>query len=325
MNKISSTSRKEKFKTFCELNPLPIYVQDWYLDLVCGSDNWDVCVVERGANIAAVLPYYLKKNRLFRWIAMPQLSKLHGPYLSPRYQQPDYHHSIVDELIEQLPEVNFYQQGLSYGFKNWLPYLWKGFSQVTLYSYIFRELDCDKILVNMDADCRRRIKKSEGKFQLRTDLDAQTFYALLGKTFGRQNLPAPFTESFFLNYHKELSQHVAGRILSIHNMEGEVQCAAFIVWDSSSVYYLLEASDPELQDRNAGIYMKWRTIKYTKEILNISRFDFEGSISKRIEKIYREFGAEAEPYFVIKKYYSKKFLFLKFIQNYKQYGKLVQW
>jgi hypothetical protein len=91
-----------------------------------------------------------------------------------------------------------------------------------------------------------------------------------------------------------------------------------------SAYYLLEASEVEV-NRNAGRYLKWLTIKYTHDQLGLKKFDFEGSISRRIERTYREFGAVAQPYFVIKKYHSKFFLGLKFIQNYRQYGKLAQW
>lgn len=302
-----------------------MYIQDWYLDLVCGKDNWNVCIVEKGAEIAGVLPYYIKKNRWFTWVAMPPLSKMHGPYISEQYRNGKHHHQVVDELIDKLPKVDYYQQALNYDFENWLPYLWKGYSQVTLYSYVFKNIDSNRILAEMDSDCRRRIKKAEEQLELKYDLQMNEFYTLFTKTFERQNLKPPFSQAFLIAYYNELRKRKAGNLIAVTDKQGVVHSAALIICDKQAAYYLLEATDPDAPDRNAAIYMKWKALLFTKEVLQLNRFDFEGSISRRIEKIYREFGAEAEPYFVIKKYHSRMFLGLKFVQNYRQYGKLVQW
>jgi lipid II:glycine glycyltransferase (peptidoglycan interpeptide bridge formation enzyme) len=256
---------------------------------------------------------------------MPPLSKLHGPYITDKFNNARHHHSIVDELIDQLPKVDFYQQGFNYDFHNWLPFLWRGYSQVTLYSYIFRKLNLEKILSGIEPDCRRRIRKAESDLQIRTDLSFNIFYDLLSKTFKRQKLNAPFKQEFLENYYKKLNNHSCCQLFFVTDKDEKVHSAALVIWDSTTAYYLLEGTDPGSSDKNAAIYLKWMVIKYVKETLGLNRFDFEGSISRRIEKIYREFGAEAAPYFVIKKYNSKSFLGLKFIQNYRQYGKLVQW
>lgn len=323
---LNPSRKKQKYKKFLELHDdAPVYIQDWYLDLVCGEDNWEVCIVEKGSEVAAVLPYYLRRNRLFRWIAMPPLSKMHGPYLSGKYKTARHHHTMVEELLEQLPKVDYYQQGLSYGFVNWLPYLWQGYSQVTLYSYVFEKLDPPAVLTAMEPDCRRRIKNAERSLNITHDLPFDRFFDLLKKTFQRQNLPAPFEEQFLAKYYREMKDRGVCSIISVVDLQGVVYSSALLIWDKSTAYYLLEASDPASANKNAGIFLKWKAIEFARYSLGLENFDFEGSISRRIEKIYREFGAQAKPYYVIKKYHSKMFLLFKFIQNVRQYGRLVQW
>ncbi|MBS1604115.1 MAG: GNAT family N-acetyltransferase [Bacteroidetes bacterium] len=322
----ANIDKKEEYRKYLSANDsLPIYLQDWYLDLVCGKDNWNVVLAYKNNEVVAFLPYYLKKNRFFSWIAMPPLSKLHGPYIKEGFNSMRHHHALIDELLDQLPDIAFYQQACGYDFRNWLPYLWRGYVQVTLYSYVFNDLNLENILAGMESDYRRRIKKAERELMVRHDLPYKLFYETLIKTYERQKLPVPFDPVFLEKYYQDLKARSLAELFFVLDQENNVQSVAMLIWDKHCSYYLLEGTDPFAKDKNAGTYIKWLAIKYTKEILGLNRFDFEGSISRRIEKIYREFGASAEPYYVIKKYNSRLFLFLKFIQNYRQYGKLAQW
>jgi len=319
-------TKKEKYQVFLKQNPLlPIYIQDWYLDLVCSEENWDVAIVERGGHIIAALPYCIKRNRMFTWIGMPPLSKLHGPHIIAEYDNNRHRHGIVDELIEQLPKIAFYQQSMDYDFTNWLPFLWRGYSQVTLYSYVFPEINLENIFAGIKPDVRRKIKLNLGSLQLVTGLGFNSFYRVFEKTYKRQGLNVPVDFNFLEKYYNELKRQSAAELLFIIDDQKVVHTATLLIWDKKSAYYILEGTDPDAQNKYSGAVMKWYAIRYTKEILKLDRFDFEGSISKRIERTYREFGAIAMPYYVIKKYNSKTFLGLKFVQNLRQYGKLVQW
>ena len=40
------SSNKEKYKELCKANDVPLFSQYYWLDAVCGSNNWDVIVVE---------------------------------------------------------------------------------------------------------------------------------------------------------------------------------------------------------------------------------------------------------------------------------------
>ena len=63
---------KEKYRTFCLKNKsVPIFHKDWWLDAVCGVDNWDVILAENKNNeIIAVLPFCIQK-KIFKYIKQP--------------------------------------------------------------------------------------------------------------------------------------------------------------------------------------------------------------------------------------------------------------
>jgi len=74
-------SNKQIYRDFCKTEPtIPIFSKDWWLDAVCGKDNWDVAVVEKGGQIIASMPYYIVKRRGMRTIAMPKLTQTMGQW-----------------------------------------------------------------------------------------------------------------------------------------------------------------------------------------------------------------------------------------------------
>lgn len=59
---------------------------------------------------------------------------------------------------------------------------------------------------------------------------------------------------------------------------------------------------PEYQKLDTYNALIWEAIKFTSE--KGLKYDFEGSVIKRISKSYREFGGEPKPYFRIRKVFN---------------------
>ena len=75
-------NNKERYRQFCkEEANIPIFSKDWWLDAVCGRDNWDVALVEKNRQITASMPYCIKKIFIFHIITMPHLTQIMGPWL----------------------------------------------------------------------------------------------------------------------------------------------------------------------------------------------------------------------------------------------------
>ena len=65
-------TNKERYEKFCESTYVPIYSKPWWMDAVCGADNWDVWLYESGGNILAAMPYYMEQRGAYRYITKPR-------------------------------------------------------------------------------------------------------------------------------------------------------------------------------------------------------------------------------------------------------------
>lgn len=92
----------------------------------------------------------------------------------------------------------------------------------------------------------------------------------------------------------------------------------FLVWDEQSVYLLLGGSMPEYQKLDTYSYLIWEGIKFASR--NGLKFDFEGSVIKRISKSFREFGGNPLPYFKIRKVFIRE----KIIEEAEEYANQVE-
>ena len=73
---------KDVYREFCEKQgfDLPVFFQDWWLDIVCGKDDWRIAMYVEDPNVVAVMTYYVKRKFFFEYITMPSLTKFMGPY-----------------------------------------------------------------------------------------------------------------------------------------------------------------------------------------------------------------------------------------------------
>lgn len=87
----------------------------------------------------------------------------------------------------------------------------------------------------------------------------------------------------------------------------------FIVWDSKRAYYLLGGYDHQNSHHGATALAMWRAIQYTSNELELSEFDFKGSMIKSVKKFFRQFGGELTPCYRVTKYSGlvKLFYFLR--------------
>jgi lipid II:glycine glycyltransferase (peptidoglycan interpeptide bridge formation enzyme) len=76
--------------------------------------------------------------------------------------------------------------------------------------------------------------------------------------------------------------------------------ATYCVINQNRAIYLFGGFDAENKHHGAGVSCMWQSILKAKE-LNLQYFDFEGSMHVAIERYFREFGGELQPYFCVEK------------------------
>ncbi len=314
------TDNKSKYNQFSKQEPtLPIFVRPWHLDAVSQADqeHWDVALVEKSGKIIAALPYQIKKSGPFSVSTMPLLTKFLGPYIISEFRSPKQIHKVLNALIEQLPPFAFFNQNCFYDLKDWLPFYWKAFSQTTQYSYIIEDLsDLDAVYANISTDYRNnKIKKAKELVQVVTDRSIEEYYEVEAMSFKRQGLVFPFSLSYLQKYDAIVKEKNARQLFFAIDDKNQIHSVLYLLIDHDRAYYHMAGDNPDLRNSGAGILLVWEAIQYTKNVLGLNVFDFEGSIIKSIERVRRQFGAKQVPYFNLTKYGSKIYQLLRVIRG----------
>jgi len=321
-------SSKQKYRAHCKTeSSIPIFSKNWWLDAVCGKDNWNVVVVEKGGQIIATMPHFMVKRRgMRRTITMPKLTQTMGPWMRPSSAK--YANQIAEQkdlmtaLIQKLPLFAYFFQNFHYSITNWLPFYWQGFSQTTRYTYVLEEIsDTSKIWDGMLPKIRTDIKKAQNRFGLQvcTDLGIDVFLTMNEQTFDRQGMKLPYSKNFVKRLDDACKEHNARKIFFAKDSDGRIHAAVYIVWDENSAYYLMGGSDPDLRNSGANSLCMWEAIKFAATVTKA--FDFEGSMIEPVERFFRAFGAKQIPYFQVNKINSP---FLKISRDIRSWGGMLK-
>ncbi|EGR7968621.1 GNAT family N-acetyltransferase [Vibrio vulnificus] len=301
---------KEKYRQLCqETDSIPIYSKDWWLDIVCGESNWDVCIVEKGNQIIAAMPYVIKRKFGFILLSHPPLTQKLGPWFRDSYFNNNKRLSnekiILTELESQLPKCHYFSQNWHYKNTNWLPMYWKGYSQTTRYTYQIKALsDLDAVWKCIENSTRRQIKKAKEKLDLKIDMAAPVdeFLDLNQKTFERQGMKLPYSPELVRKVYAACKERNACDVFVVSDQDGNRHAGIFVIHDEQTTYYIMGGADPTYRSSGAMSFCMWEAIQKAAERNN--EFDFEGSMIEPIEQFFRKFGAEQVPYYNVNKVWS---------------------
>ena len=313
-------TNKQKYRNFCETEKnIPIFSKDWWLDSVCGEDNWYVVLIEKGRMITATLPYFKTRRNIFNVITMPKLTQTMGPYIKyPEIQKYEkklsYEKSIMEQIIVMLPRIDMFLQNFHYSITNWLPFYWKGFKQTTCYTYVIEDLtNLDEVFKNFSQAKKKNIKKAEDKVSIHFDLSSSDFYENHKMTLAKQNSKISYSFETFKIIYDSVYENESGKTIYAIDDVGNIHGALLVVWDDNSAYDLISTIDPDFRTYGAANLLVKEIIRYVST--KTSRFDFEGSMIESVEKSFRQFGAIQKPYFTISKTDSKLLRFRNFVKE----------
>ena len=318
-------SDKEKYVEYCSKNTdIPIFYKNWWLDAVCGDNNWSAIISENNNDIQAVHPIYLGKSKVFRKnIYQPPLTPYSGTWINyPQNQIKSttrlaYEKRVVNDVISKIKKRNmhYFNQNFHYNFSNWLPYYWNGFDQTTHYTYIIKDLsNLELVYDNFDNKLRTDIRKAEKNVLVKRNLDINIVYDLVSKTFDRQNQTPRFNRDFLKRLDDVCIKNNCREIFYAIDDNENIHGCLYLIWDCNSAYYLFSGSDPKYRNSQALSLLVWEAIKFSANVTG--KFDFEGSMIEGVEGFFRSFGATQQSCFKIK-YERNKFLglFLKSFIN----------
>lgn len=292
---------RQRYRQLCRAeDSIPIFAMDWWLDAVCGRENWNAAVVESGGRVVAALPYFFKRKYGLRALTMPPLTQTLGPWIHYPPQQKHvtrlgYEKDLFGDLIGALPEFDYFVQNFHHSVSNWTPFYWKGFQQTTLYTYLLDDLsDTEKIWAGFQEKIRGSVRKAQKELVVTGNHTTDTFVEIQEMTYRRQGRPAPVRRDLVLRLDAACAERGARRMFFAEDSSGRIHAVLYLVWDSRSAYYLMAGADPALRSSGAPTLLLWEAIRFAATVTK--RFDFEGSMIESIESFFRGFGGRQVPY-----------------------------
>ena len=299
-------TNKDKYRLLCKTeSSLPLYSQDWWLDTVCGKEQWDVLLVEENNNIQAAFPIYIPHRGI---ISMPPYTQTMGPWFAGKAEDTKYtrilgqRQAICKKFIDELKNFPHFLQNFDYQITDWLPFYWEDYKQTTRYTYILYNIsDKNTLWNNMSPNIRRNIAKAKEKYHItvKKGISIDDFLRIQSLTFKRQHLPSPKHCELLKKLIATCRERNQGDLWGSYDEKGNLHAAAFVVWQESSAYYLAGGGDPDLRESGAHSLVLWESIRFVAQYTSV--FDFEGSMIPGVERFFREFGAIQTPYFTITK------------------------
>lgn len=297
---------KEAYHALCQTEEsIPLFSQDWWLDVVCGKANWDVYLAGKNNQIQAAWPVYKPRVNV---VTVPFYTQTMGIWFAPvsgdvKYASDlEHRQALCKQLIGQLGACKSFLQHFHHSFTDWLPFYWENFTQTTRYTYILPDLkDADYLWENMSQHTRRNIRKAEDKFRItvKKGVSIDDFIRVQSLTFKRQGIRNKQSKAVLRELIQVCRQRQQGDVWGGYDPDGNLHAAVFVVWQKKTAYYLAGGGDPLFRHSGAHSLVLWKAIR---EVAGYSEsFDFEGSMLPGVERFFREFGGVQTPYFTISK------------------------
>ncbi len=269
------------------------------------TEDYGIYGYFKNGKLSAGIPFVRSKLKL-------GIKKLHSPPSTPYFgivykeNKGKYVTNLSDEksismaIIKKLKEEF---DSITISFSPFVidiqPFIWEGFSCNVKYTYMIQIHDLDLVWNDMDAKRRNDIVKAEkdGVYIEPSDDFEQTI-ELVKKTFDRQRKQVNFISTAII-YNNMLSDKGRCKSFLARDNSGKAIGAVYIIWDQKRSYYLFGGYDSEEKHHGASAMATWEAIKFTKNVLGLNCFDFEGSMIPAIETYFRKFGGELTPYYTV--------------------------
>ena len=295
-------NNKILYDEFCKNNKdFLIFYQPWWLDTVCGPNNWDVVLCIKNKEILGAFPYFFKKKFGLKLLITPKFSQIMGPLVSEKIETNTDKSKIISELIKMLPKFNYLSINLNYTLNDWRPFYWKGYLQSTNYTCIIENL-CDekKILNNGSSTNKKMIKKANlNELRFNSDITIEEFYKHYKFFLSKRKKVLFYSYNEIKNIFQNLKKKNQGCTFSVSDKNNNILSIALIIWDKKSSYMLLNSTDPAMKNTGCTQYLISEILLFLKE--KTKSFNFEGSMNKEIFNFYNSFGGNISSYYKIVK------------------------
>jgi hypothetical protein len=257
-----------------------VYAFSWYLDIV--SPEWEALI---GDDYSYVMPLTVKTRYKIPYLVQPLLTQQLGVFSR---------HKITDNIVEKfIKEIPYFSYEVNLNEKNF-------YSKSEIHPNFLLNLSqsYENIYANFSKNTQRNIEKAI-KFNLKiqdnlTPEDYLSFYFSVDKHY--LSPQQPFLRKLI---EKGISEN-ALNIYGVISAENELIASLCLLKSRNRLTYLLPVSN----SKGKTLFAMFHLINYLiKEYVETNYvLDFEGSKVEGIARLYRGFGAELHPYFILKRF-----------------------
>lgn len=311
------TNKERYIQWASEQEYLPLTMQPWWMDAVCAGKEWNVLLaVDKEDNILAALPYLIRKRAWLRYIVMPQQTQIGGIWVAPSVTEDKWQTAeVCRQMVEQLDALKlaYYYQQYPVNSLCVEPMRALGFKTRERITYRIDDLsNLDDVIDGFSKNKKRQLQKALSLHAERS-MSPEEFYRFHSRCMTEQRKRITYSREFFLVLERKARRLGQSEIISIHNADGEIYAAAFLVWDKRLMYYLIPCYALAHKNTGAGALLVLESIKLAREKQVI--FDFEGSMIRGVANHYRQFGSTPVKYYSVEKYYRPLFRLATFFNK----------
>lgn len=303
---------KAEYRRFIQdRTDIPVFFQDWWLDIVSGKNDWDVVFVkDKGGQIQLLMPFIKSKRFGFYKITQPVLTSFLGVKIfypdlslkqSSRYS---YEARALKKWSEALDKKQclYFNQFFSPSFSSLLPLYWNDFSVTTYYRSIIKGIQNLEITFGNFKDNRKydiqKFVRSGNSIEETTD--SGLMYDLINYSFESRVTKVPYSKILYTQIDQQLVKYGHRRIWLAKNKNGKILAGVYIIIDYDRAYLLSTGKMKGIKDSTATAALIWHAIQYASQY--VDTFDFCGSMIPSISKFFQGFGGALESYPKISKH-----------------------
>jgi hypothetical protein len=315
---MTAAEQKQKYRQLCLTESLPIFIQDWWWDALCGND-WDVFLVEKDGVIQAAMPYRTQRKYGFQLMTKPPFTIYNEPYMQPcksakqydLYQHQFQHLQAIFQLVVA-KKLNIKLQ-FSPDITHTIALHQLGFQLEHQYTHIIHPRDEQSAWEQLNRNVKRNIVAAQKNINISLSDNYATIYQLLKLVFQKSNAVLDLSFEQFERLDQACVAHQARKIIVAQDENNRIKAFVYLVWDNKKIYLLM--SGGEAADLKSGVMqlLYWEAIK--EAITQQKTLDFDGSALSNVEAIIRSFGGVRSPKTMISYFSSSILKAINYLKN----------
>jgi hypothetical protein len=254
-----------------------VFHEPWWLDITTDG-RCDVAVVNDGNEVIAEMPYMLHRKGPWLLSTQPPLTRTLGPIIKPPKKPSDqdwrYRMNVTAELISKLPRCALFQQTFDTRIGDAIAFNLNHFAVTTSYTLTSSpERSEQDVWRKMRANTRNVIRRAEESMMVSQIVNADEFVGFYDANLAHSKRRNVYGSKLMRRLIAEVIRRQAGMALGAFSDGKTLSAALTLVWDHSTMYYLLSTRSVQAHAGSAALLL-WHALRIARERNLI--FDFDG-------------------------------------------------